>query len=154
MASYTPNLNLKKPAGTEDINVADINGNMDLIDAKFGALTGNVKENIDSTTEKIGIRLCTDGNQVAFDASTMNKIGDWIKTKYIKNRYVAVRCTNNGLSNPVFGASEFGLIFCLSSVNYGWAFLQTDNQGLVSGALFGQLSAGTWKWYKPTVTQV
>jgi hypothetical protein len=33
MASYTPNLNLKKPAGTEDINVADMNGNSDIIDA-------------------------------------------------------------------------------------------------------------------------
>ena len=33
MASYTPNLNLKKPAGTEDININDINGNSDIIDA-------------------------------------------------------------------------------------------------------------------------
>ena len=32
MATYTPFLNLKKPAGTEDINVNDINGNMDAID--------------------------------------------------------------------------------------------------------------------------
>lgn len=154
MASYTTNLNLKKPAGTEDINVADINGNMDLIDAKFGSFTGTVKENFDSTTNRIGIHLCTDGNQVAFDASTMAKIGEWIKTKLIQNRWVAVRCTNTGTSNPVIGASEFGLIFCLSSVNYGWGILMTDNSGLVGGTLFGQLSAGTWKWYKPTVTQV
>ena len=154
MASYTPNLNLKKPAGTEDINVTDINGDMDLIDAKFGALTGTVKENVDSTTAKIGIRLCNDGNQVAFDASTMNKIGEWIKTKIIQNRWVAVRCTNNGSANPLFGASEFGLIFCLSSANYGWAYLQTDSGSLAGGILFGQLIAGTWKWYKPTLTQV
>ena len=36
MATYTTNLNLKKPAGTEDINIADINGNMDTIDAECG----------------------------------------------------------------------------------------------------------------------
>ena len=36
MATYTPKLNLKKPAGTEDINVADINGNMDIIDSTCG----------------------------------------------------------------------------------------------------------------------
>ena len=33
MASYTSHYNLKKPAGTEDINVNDINTNMDAIDA-------------------------------------------------------------------------------------------------------------------------
>ena len=38
MASYTPNLNLKKPAGTEDINVADINGNMDILDTAIKTL--------------------------------------------------------------------------------------------------------------------
>ncbi|MBR2592850.1 MAG: hypothetical protein IKD62_07795, partial [Oscillospiraceae bacterium] len=93
-------------------------------------------------------------NQVAFDASTMAKIGTWITTHYEQNRWVAVRCTNNGSSNPVFGASEFGLIYCLSSTNYGWGILMTDSGSLAGGILFGQLSAGTWKWYKPTVTQV
>lgn len=107
-----------------------------------------------SLNNKIGVLLCTDGNQIAFDASTMDKIGAWIKTKFVQNRWVAVRCTNSGSSNPVIGASEFGLVFCLSSSNYGWGFLQTDNGGLVGGILYGQLSAGTWNWYKPTVTQV
>ena len=32
MATYTTNYNLKKPAGTENINIADINSNMDTID--------------------------------------------------------------------------------------------------------------------------
>ena len=32
MATYTSKLNLKKPAGTENINISDINGNMDIID--------------------------------------------------------------------------------------------------------------------------
>ena len=36
MATYTSKLNLKKPAGTEDINVNDLNGNMDTIDAYCG----------------------------------------------------------------------------------------------------------------------
>lgn len=33
MATYTSNLNLKKPAGTETADIGDINSNMDLIDA-------------------------------------------------------------------------------------------------------------------------
>lgn len=36
MASYTENLNLKKPAGNENVSIDDINGNMDAIDEEFG----------------------------------------------------------------------------------------------------------------------
>lgn len=156
MPTYTSNLNLKKPTpgNHEPFDIDDQNGNMDLIDAKFGALTGSVKENVDSTVNKIGIRLYGATNQVAFDASTMAKIGTWITSHYEQGRWGAVRCSNNGSSNPVFGASEFGLIYCLSSTNYGWGILMTDSGSLTGGILFGQLSAGTWKWYKPTVTQV
>lgn len=108
----------------------------------------------DSPDNKIGVRLPGNTNQVAFDASTMAKIGTWITSHYLQNRWMAVRCTNSGSSNPVIGQSEFGLIYCLSSMNYGWGILMTDNSSLVGGILFGQLAAGTWKWYKPTVTQV
>ena len=38
MATYTPKLNLKKPDGTEDINVNDINGNMDKIDTAVATM--------------------------------------------------------------------------------------------------------------------
>ena len=38
MASYTTNLDLKKPAQSDKIRIADINGNMDEIDAAFGAV--------------------------------------------------------------------------------------------------------------------
>ena len=45
MASYTTNLNLKKPAGSENVAIGDINNNMDTIDQAFGTLV-----NISSTT--------------------------------------------------------------------------------------------------------
>ena len=38
MASYTTNLNLKKPAGSENVAIGDINGNMDTIDTAYGSL--------------------------------------------------------------------------------------------------------------------
>jgi hypothetical protein len=38
MASYTPNNNLKKPAGTDYVLVGDLNGNMDILDAAVGNL--------------------------------------------------------------------------------------------------------------------
>ena len=37
MASYTTNLNLKKPAGSENVAIGDINGNMDIIDTAYAA---------------------------------------------------------------------------------------------------------------------
>lgn len=42
MATYTTNLNLKKPAASDAADIADINGNMDLIDAAVSAILGNV----------------------------------------------------------------------------------------------------------------
>jgi hypothetical protein len=42
MASYTTNLNLKKPAGSENVAIGDINGNMDTIDTAFGVLNSNI----------------------------------------------------------------------------------------------------------------
>ena len=36
MATYTTNLDLKKPAQSDKIRIADINGNMDKIDEAFG----------------------------------------------------------------------------------------------------------------------
>ena len=45
MASYTSNYNLKKPAGTENININDINGNMDILDAALAKTSGNLTIN-------------------------------------------------------------------------------------------------------------
>ena len=41
MASYTPNLNLIKPADADSYDVANDNGNMDKIDAAYASLNGN-----------------------------------------------------------------------------------------------------------------
>lgn len=43
MASYTTNLNLKKPALTDGASIADINGNMDAIDAGVALKTQAIK---------------------------------------------------------------------------------------------------------------
>lgn len=43
MATYTGNYNLKKPAGAEDINIADINGNMDIIDTTMKSTNDKLK---------------------------------------------------------------------------------------------------------------
>ena len=42
MASYTSNLNLKKPSGSENVAIGDINNNMDLIDTAYGNLESSI----------------------------------------------------------------------------------------------------------------
>ena len=42
MASYTPNLNLIKPADVDSYDVANDNGNMDKIDAAYASLNSNI----------------------------------------------------------------------------------------------------------------
>ena len=42
MASYTTNLNLKKPAGSENVAIGDINNNMDTIDTAYGTLNNKL----------------------------------------------------------------------------------------------------------------
>lgn len=49
MASYTTNLNLKKPAGSENVAIGDINNNMDTIDTAYGTLNSNLNNLLGAT---------------------------------------------------------------------------------------------------------
>ena len=63
MATYTTNYNLKKPADSDFINIADLNGNADIIDEELkkrpvvgsdGKLPDNLLPNLSETYEKKG----------------------------------------------------------------------------------------------------
>lgn len=43
MATYTPNFNLKKPASSDLVSIADINGNMDIIDTALAGAGGGAE---------------------------------------------------------------------------------------------------------------
>ena len=63
MASTTTNLGLTKPAYSDDADISDINGNMDLIDAEAGKVRANVAANYDSSeTYAVGDYCLHDGN--------------------------------------------------------------------------------------------
>lgn len=55
MATYTSNLNLKKPGLSDDALIADINGNMDLLDTDAGKLRADIAivENGNTATHNI-----------------------------------------------------------------------------------------------------
>lgn len=61
MATYTTNLSLKKPDQSDKIRIADINGNMDDVDAAFGAIgTSSVATQLGKVES--GIAIVSVGN--------------------------------------------------------------------------------------------
>lgn len=69
MATYTPNLNLKKPGSVDFVDIADINGNMEIID---GAVGDHVAALI-STKALHGLRV-TGGKLEFYDGSAWQKV--------------------------------------------------------------------------------
>lgn len=83
MASYTPNLNLKKPAGSENVSIGDINTNMDAIDTAYGTLNGNLATMLDAASKSVvsDFNTCkTAGTYKGSSNSTSNTPGTgyWI----------------------------------------------------------------------------
>lgn len=64
MASYTTNLNLKKPAGSENVAIGDINNNMDTIDQAYGTLNNKIGnlQFVSSSLPGNGSKTITIGN--------------------------------------------------------------------------------------------
>lgn len=76
MATYTSHYNLKKPAGTENININDINDNMDKIANALWALPATYKGTLAAGTDLDDMRYDSDkgiyqiGNDVPLNAPT------------------------------------------------------------------------------------
>ena len=54
MATYTTNLNLKKPAGSENVSIGDINNNMDTIDSAVGTLNDQIASYVKIQVVEVG----------------------------------------------------------------------------------------------------
>ena len=66
MATTTPNLGLKKPNVTDKVNVSDLNGNADLLDAIIGRLSNLNTTQKDSLVAAINEALTSAGTAVGF----------------------------------------------------------------------------------------
>ena len=105
MATYTTNLNLKKPDGDENMNVLDINGNMDLLDAAYG-----------------------DMKDLKVNTSTFTSVASLVS--YIQNFYDGMRMmvsVDDTIGATFFGATtstNFTMILYKASDSnaYYWAF--------------------------------
>ena len=66
MATTTPNLGLKKPNVTDKVNVSDLNGNADLLDAIIGRLSNLNTTQKDSLVAAINEALTSAGTAAGF----------------------------------------------------------------------------------------
>lgn len=57
MATYTSNLNLKKPDGSENVAIGDINSNMDTIDQAYGTLNNQIAAKVKAVRQSWGKTL-------------------------------------------------------------------------------------------------
>ena len=63
MAEYTQNLNLKKPAGTDNVLISDINGNMDILDAKAKELSDKAAA-VDAKADAVNAKTDVNGARI------------------------------------------------------------------------------------------
>lgn len=83
MATYTTNLNLKKPALTDVADIADINGNMDILDGltqdnipdgtTYKRYSATEKTKLSGIAEGAEVNVNADWNAVSGDAQILNK---------------------------------------------------------------------------------
>ena len=73
MASYTPYYNLKKPADADSYDIADANGNMDLIDAALNAFNDNISclDDAFTTTQTTGLTVSIKNGTGSFRNNTI-----------------------------------------------------------------------------------
>lgn len=140
MASYTPNFNLKKPAGTENINVSDINGNMDTIDSVLKTLTDKNGKIATSLNEFISIAQ-EEGNQklIRFDATVGSSI---------------IGKSRSGLAT-IFRVSEYIIYTAFDSYGlvYG-GYINTTNNDAVYQSFSPSLETKTVKLSEIGITSV
>lgn len=89
MATTTTNLALIKPAGTDKIRIANINNNMDIIDAKMGAV-GNtpLQTQINNANANIAKMEC-----LVVDCGTISSLPATITNANVEDDMVALQST-------------------------------------------------------------
>ena len=83
MATYTQNLNLKKPSGTDYVAVGDFNGNTDKLDSVIGnpnQLTTPTKTNL--------VAAINEANSSGSNAPYIGENGNWFEWDPVTSQYV------------------------------------------------------------------
>lgn len=128
MATYTTNLNLKKPAQSDKVRIADFNNNADLIDAAIGAVgDGSLMSMANAMQDALAIvadgdtHVAITAGQFVYVKNNEHGLADGL---YVASAAVAA---NGSISADNMTADSKGGLNALGSrkINYYSALLQT-----------------------------
>lgn len=147
MATSTTNLGLTKPAGTDKIRIAQINGNMDILDDKIGAV-GNTSLQAQITSQNQAIATI---GALPSDTTTVTSL-DAIKT-VLKNTFDGIASgarktvtfvTNNYSGDYFEIGKRYAGILEKTSLTSATCRLSNNNSHFVTVGLV--VSSGTYTW--------
>lgn len=146
MATYTTNINLKKPAQSDKIRIADFNGNADNIDAAFGADFGqSSKPSVNASINNLadGLAIVAQGNvHAAISAGKFVYVrghGTLGEGLYVANQAISA---NGTLSSSNLDADTSGGLNALNSkLNNPTTFSLTASSGVTVESTYTQCFA-------------
>ena len=120
MASYTTNLNLKKPAGSENVAIGDINNNMDTIDQAYGTLNSNI--NTFKTMLSVSTPY-TSLDDIPVNGLGRIQFGASISPTGDANNYAVICCGNNSSYRTILAisTSSNGVIYQIRKNGSSWS---------------------------------
>ncbi|PHV72192.1 hypothetical protein CS063_01585 [Sporanaerobium hydrogeniformans] len=128
MANYTTNYNLKKPLGTENYNIEDQNGNMDIIDQKLGEQAEQISGCLEKMGPLTGLMTSVKTNIVAAINSLCTLASTTVNglmSKEDKNKLDGIAIGANNYVHPGSGTNPHGTtkadVGLGSVLNYGVA---------------------------------
>ena len=85
-------------------------------------------------------------------AGDLDSVGTWIKNNLTgrNNGWIITRVSST--SSGIFGTSAFAIIANMSSANYGFGMLMSDND--THQVIFFRCSGGTFYWYAPLISRI
>ena len=129
MATYTSNLNLKKPAGSENVAIGDINNNMDAIDTAYGTM--NSKFTLKSSNLTKDETIWTAGSIYA------RRRGCVVELK-IEGATIGTTSGYSQISTVPDWAKPYSQIYFKDDSNSKSYHVETDGKLMVSSSSSGQ----------------
>lgn len=134
MASYTTNLNLKKPAGSENVAIGDINNNMDTIDQAYGTLSNQMATKdigTHSTIANVETALNSQlGNMNNFECKTVVFTYTGSESGYTQSVYVG-NLYKLGTSRAwIIVSTAFSNTVLVGTRNTSWTWTKVSTQAM------------------------
>lgn len=150
MATYTTNWNLKKPAASEKVSIADINSNMDILDAACGFLTKSWTPHLYDNTSYVrdlsnGLYVKIGRLVIAFYSSASTNLSGISTMLQIRNLPMTTVYGGSVYFGELQQQSSANSVYVQSGTSYLYARpnVKSSNFSSASSTAFGFMIIGT-----------